>query len=134
MLSEDAFLAAGLALYAGEGAKRDGEVKFANTDPAMVRFFCAWLRRFFEIDEARLRIHVYLHDGLDLDGAEGFWSELTGVPRSQFRAPYRAVADPTLRRTKHLQGCVYVRYSCSMTHRRIMGLVRALLTLDDIPG
>ena len=32
-LSDDAFLAAGIALYAGEGAKTDGNVKFANTDP-----------------------------------------------------------------------------------------------------
>jgi hypothetical protein len=42
-LSEEAFLAAGVALYAGEGAKTDGNVVFANTDPRMVVFFCAWL-------------------------------------------------------------------------------------------
>jgi transcriptional regulator with XRE-family HTH domain len=71
-LSDDAFLAAGAALYAGEGAKRDHEVIFANTDPAMVAFFCRWLRHFFEIDEARLRVQVYLHEGLDLDAAEAF--------------------------------------------------------------
>jgi hypothetical protein len=43
-LSDAAFLAAGAALYAGEGTKRDGAVRFANSDPTMVRFFCAWLR------------------------------------------------------------------------------------------
>jgi hypothetical protein len=133
-LSDEAFLAAGTALYAGEGAKRDGCVKFANTDPQMVRFFCAWLRRFFEIDEARLRVCVYLHQGLDLEAAEQFWSAVTGVPRSQFRSPYRAVADPTIRRNKREHGCGYVRYSCSETHRRIMGLMRALLLSTAIPG
>ena len=107
---------------------------FANTDPAMVAFFCAWLRRFFDIDESRLRVRVYLHEGLDLDAAERFWSEVTGVPRTQFRAPYRAKADPTIRLTKHEHGCVYVRYSCSRTHREIMGLVRALLSSSAIPG
>jgi hypothetical protein len=45
-------------LYAGEGSKTDGDVRFANTDPAMMRFFCAWLRHFFVIDEARLRVRV----------------------------------------------------------------------------
>ena len=60
-LSEDAFLAAGVALYAGEGAKRDRTVVFANSDPAMVRFFCIWLRRYFVVDESRLRARVYLH-------------------------------------------------------------------------
>lgn len=33
VLTDDAFLAAGVALYAGEGSKGDGAVKFANTDP-----------------------------------------------------------------------------------------------------
>jgi hypothetical protein len=134
VLSDDAFLAAGIALYAGEGAKRDREVKFANTDPGMVRFFCAWLRRFFEIDEGRLRVRVYLHEGLDLDAAQQFWSGVTGVPLTQFRRGYRAVADPTIRTNKHEHGCVYVRYSCTETHRRIMGLVRALLSWGAIPG
>ena len=40
-MSEKAFLAAGAALYAGEGSKADHSVCFANTDVAMVRFFCA---------------------------------------------------------------------------------------------
>ena len=133
-LGEQAFLAAGVALYAGEGAKTDGMVNFANTDAGMVAFFCAWLRRFFVIDESRLRVTVYLHEGLDLDAAERHWSELTGIPRRQFRAPYRAVADPTIRRTKHEFGCVYVRYSCSTTHRSIMGLIRALLSSQALSG
>lgn len=133
-LSDDAFLAAGVALYAGEGSKADKQVCFANTDPGMVRFFCAWLRRFFEIDERRLRVRVYLHEGLDLEAAHRYWSELIGVPLDQFRAGYRAAADPTIRRNEHEYGCVYVRYSSKETHRRIMGLVRALLSSDAIPG
>jgi hypothetical protein len=133
-LSDEAFLAAGVALYAGEGSKTDGAVRFANTDPKMVRFFCAWLRNFFVPDESRLRVRVYLHDGLDIVSAERYWSEVTGVPLDQFHKPYRAKADPTIRRNKHEHGCVYVDYSCSTTHRRVMGLVRALLSCDAIPG
>ncbi|HYJ71182.1 MAG TPA: hypothetical protein VE265_01760 [Actinomycetota bacterium] len=87
-LSEREFLVAGVALYAGEGAKRDGAVKFANTDPRMIAFYCAWLRRFFEIDEARLRVRLYLHEGLDLAASIAFWSALTSIPPSQFLKPY----------------------------------------------
>jgi len=133
-LSEQAFLAAGAALYAGEGSKGDGKVLLANTDPEIVRFFCAWLRRFFVVDERRLRVKVYLHQGLDLDAAERFWSHLTGIPRCQFRAPYRAVPDPSIRNAKHETGCVSVYYCSSRCHRTIMGLVRALLSSDAIPG
>ncbi len=83
-LSEREFLVTGLALYAGGGSTRDGAVLFANTDPSIIRLFCAWLRRFFEVDESRLRVRVYSHQGLDLEAAEAFWSDLTCVPREQF--------------------------------------------------
>src|SRR6266511_4730293 len=134
ILGEEAFFVAGLALYAGEGGKTDGLVRFANSDPEMVRFFCAWLRRFFNIDESRLRCSVYLHQGLDLDAAEAFWSGVAGIPRSHFGKPYRAVPDPSIRRNKHEHGCFYVNYSCSSTHRGIMGLVRALLSSSSYSG
>jgi hypothetical protein len=120
-LSEREFLVAGVALYAGEGSKRDGSVIFANSDWRMVAFYCSWLRRFFPIDESRLRVRLYLHEGLDLAAATAFWSEVTGIPESQFGKPYRAVADPTIRHTKHVHGCVSIGYSCSATHRSIMG-------------
>lgn len=126
-LSEQAFLAAGVALYAGEGAKRDGTVQFANGDARMVAYFCAWLRHFFEVDESRLTVRVYLHDGLDLDAAQRFWSDRTGIPVSQFHKSYRAIPDATIRTTKHEYGCAYVFYCCSKTHRAIMGLIDALL-------
>ena len=134
VLSDEAFLAAGVALYAGEVAKRESHVLFANTDVAMVSFFCAWLRHFFSIDEERLRVRVYLHESLDLDAVEAFWARATGVPRHQFRAPYRAKPDLSIRLAKHEHGCVYVGYSCSHTHREIMGLIRALLSSSALPG
>ena len=133
-LSEEAFFVAGVALYAGEGGKTDGSVRFPNSDPEMVRFFCAWLRRFFTVDESRLRCRVYLHEGLDLEATEAFWSELTGIPPTQFGKAYRAVLDPSIRRNKHERGCFYLNYSCSRTHREIMGLVRALLSSSCYSG
>ena len=133
-LSEREFLVAGAALYAGEGAKRDGALRFANSDPRMVAFFCSWLRHFFEIDESRLRVRIYLHQGLDLAAATAYWSELTAIPPSQFGAPYRAVPDASIRHAKHVHGCATVSYSCSLTHRSIMGLVGALLSDAAVPG
>ena len=92
------------------------------------------LRRFFEIDESRLRANLYLHQGLDLAAAIAFWSALTRIPPAQFVKPYRAVPDPSIRHAKHVHGCVTVSYSCSTTHRSVMGLVSALLSNGAIPG
>ena len=87
-LSAREFLVAGAALYAGEGAKRDGAVKFANSDPRMIAFYCAWLRRFFEIDETRLRLRLYLHEGA---GSRRLDRLLVGVDRDPAVAVPEAV-------------------------------------------
>lgn len=133
-MSDREFLIVGAALYAGEGFKRDGQAGMANTDPRLLALFVTWLRRHFEVDEVRLRVRLYLHEGLDLEAAEHFWSELLRIPRSQFRTPYRAVPDSTIRSTRHPLGCPGVTYNCSSTHRRVMGLVRALSSTDALPG
>ena len=133
-LSEREFLVAGTALYAGEGSKTGGTVSLANNDPRMIAFFCAWLRHFFAVDESRLRLRLYLHEGLDLGEAEQFWSRLTGIPTDRFRRPYRAVADLSIRTSKHPLGCPSVFYSCSKTHRTVMGLMHALLASSVLSG
>lgn len=106
-------LIAGIALYAGEGSKRRGEVSFANSDPRMIATFLAFLRTHFVIDESRLRVHLYLHEGLDLDAAVAFWSRVTGISWTQFQKPYRAKPDPSIRTSKHPMGCPSVRYCCT---------------------
>ena len=133
-LDEQAFLAAGAALYAGEGSKTDKAVIFVNSDGAMVAFFCAWFRHFFAVDEARLRCSLYLHEGLDLAAAVRYWSVLTGVPPEQFTKPYRAEPDATIRHNKHEYGCIRVSYACKATHREVMGLVRALISFRAYSG
>lgn len=126
-LGDDELLVLGLALYAGEGGKTDGPVRFTNTDPRLVVAFLTWFRRFFEPDEARLRVRLYLHADLDLGAATGYWSEVTRIPVTQFTRPHRAAPDPAIRRAKHPMGCATVSYSCTQVHREVMGLMDALL-------
>lgn len=132
--SERDLLVFGLGLYAGEGSKTGSTVSMANTNPVLLRVFVAWLRRHFEVDETRLRVKLYLHEGLDLDEAERFWSAVTDIPPQQFRAPYRAVADPTRPTAKHVHGCATVGYSCAATHRRVMAMITAVASPFDLPG
>ena len=125
-LSEREFLMFGLGLYAGEGSKTNGTVSMANTNPRLLRIFVTWLRRNFDVDESRLRAKLYLHEGLDVLGATEHWSDVTSIPVRQFRASYRAAADPTRRGSKHVHGCATVMYSCSTTHRRVMAMIEAI--------
>ena len=133
-LSDREFLVAGAMLYLGEGFKRDGLVGLANTDQTVLAMFVTWLRRYFDVDETRLRLRLYLHEGLDIDTARTHWSQLLSIPLSQFTKPFRAVADPTIRRSKHVLGCPAITYADSLTHRRGIGLIRAVTSTFAIPG
>ena len=133
-LSDREFLILGLALYAGEGSKTCGDVMFANSDPRMILAFVTWLRHFFDVDETRLRMRLYLHADLDLGAAIAFWSELTRIPPSQFHKPYRAAGDAMLRRTRHVHGCPAVAYRCTSTHRRVIGMIEAVLSTSAFRG
>lgn len=123
-----------LALYAGEGSKRDGKVVFANSDATLVAIFVTWLRRQFEIDESRLRVRLYLHADLDLDAAIDFWNQVTGIPGAQFGKPYRAVVDETMRANRHIYGCASVVYSDSLIHRRVMAMIATVSSRLANPG
>jgi hypothetical protein len=123
-----------LGLYAGEGSKSGQEVSMANTNPLYLKVFVTWLRRTFDIDESRLRAVLYLHEGLDLDAASQYWSDLLEIPRHQFGKPYRAVADPSIRTAKHVNGCATARYSCALTARRVMAMIVAVSSAIASPG
>lgn len=124
----------GLALYAGEGAKTGTALRFANTDPNLIRLFRWWLRRCFAVDESRLRIALYLHTDLDLEVAIAFWADATGIPTAQFTKPYRAVADASRRKAKHPMGCPSVRYADAALFRRVQAGMNALHYDGSFPG
>jgi transcriptional regulator with XRE-family HTH domain len=123
-----------LALYAGEGSKTEGAVKFANTSPTLSRVFITWLRQEFDVDETRLRVTLYLHSDLDLATANEFWSSALSVPVVQFPKPYRAPSDATIRNNRHIYGCATIGYSCRLTHRRVMAMIEAVTSPFALPG
>lgn len=130
-LTEREFLLAGLGLYAGDGVKGDTQVAFANSNPRLIEFFCFWFRTFFDPEESRLRIRLYLHEDLPLEPAEAYWSTLVGVPRTQFHKTYRARADRTIRTNRHEYGCCHVIY-CSCTKiREIKGLMEGMMLVPS---
>ncbi len=123
-----------LALYAGEGAKRDGSVIFANSDPALVRVFLRYLRSEFAVEEDKLRVRLYLHADLDLETAVSFWSDVTAIRREQFTKAYRAEPDATLRHNRHVHGCVGVVVHSRSLHRRVMARIEAVTWRLSNPG
>ena len=127
-------IVAGVALYAGEGGKTGNEVVFVNSDPRMVQLFVLWLRTLFSIDESRLKCRLYLHEGLDLEAATRFWSDALSIDVRNFTTPHRPPANPSIRKSKHVHGCLTVRYADAPTKRKILGLCDALLSSGCLSG
>ena len=122
-----------LGLYHGEGAKTDRSLRLANTSPQILVAFVTWLRRTFDLDEQRLRVRVYLHEGRDLEVAEHFWSEYLSIPRSQFQRAQRVEAR-RMGAGKHPFGCATVIYSDASIHRRVMASIAAISSAIANPG
>ena len=102
---------AGTMLYLAEGAKRSKVVDFTNSDPRLITVFLAFLRRVCGISELRLRAHLYAYADQDVECLHGFWSERTGIPRSQFIKPYVRQLTPNVSHRKMSVGLLHVRYS-----------------------
>jgi len=74
---------AGCMLYWAEGAKSRNQVKFANSDIAMVRLFRDFLIDCMAIDveSVSLRLNVYTNNGLAIGEIEGHWLTRLDLPR-----------------------------------------------------
>lgn len=122
----DKFIA-GIAMYFAEGAKADGSVSFSNSDPRAIKFIVEWLRKICRIDDAKLRVSLYLHDNLNEKEAKIFWSKLTKIPLNQFRKNYIVKNNPhRLRKVKHIYGVSRITISNIDLHRKIMGWIEGV--------
>ena len=79
--------ALGCSLYWAEGYKNANSVEFCNTDKAMMRFFIGFLRKYFEIrnDEISIHLKFYSGNGITFDDAKLDWLNVLGLEESSLR-------------------------------------------------
>jgi hypothetical protein len=78
---------AGCMLYWAEGSKNRNSVQFVNSDPAMVRFFVAFLRTYYRVADESFRVDCNLFaDHVQRQREiEQFWLDTLGLPASCLR-------------------------------------------------
>jgi hypothetical protein len=95
-LTKRDILIAGFFLFWGEGSKgRTRAVVLTNTDPAMLRFFIAWLKT-FDIDIKKLRCALHLYSDMSTEQEIRWWSSELGIPPNQFRTYTKASAQANI--------------------------------------
>lgn len=75
----------GAALYWGEGSKtKRGTVDFTNADPRSIQVMMRYFKEVCNVHNNKFHGHVTLHPHLDAGKAERYWSNISGIPRTQF--------------------------------------------------
>lgn len=113
-------------IYWCEGAKgADNMLKFANSDPTLVKFFLVMLDKGFNIRSDKFRAMIHLHDYHNEKKQIDFWSKLTGIPPRQFYKSYRK-PHTGIRQRANYQGCITINYYDKLIAREVFGLLAAL--------
>jgi len=68
----------------GKGGKR---IEVVNSNSEIIKIFLTFLKKFFKIDESRLRGRIEVHAKNEVKKAELFWSRIARIPRKQFNKP-----------------------------------------------
>ena len=92
----------GFMLYWGEGDKtKKYFVAVTNTNAKILKYFVTWIRKYFEIEEHRLKCRLYIWKFLDETKAKKFWSKELNIPISQFTKSYISKSKPKIRKKRH---------------------------------
>ena len=79
----------GIALYWGEGGKTQRTVRFANSDPDLIKMMMLFFRKICGVPETKFRGHIHIHQHLDHKLAESYWSDISGIPKTKLYKTYR---------------------------------------------
>lgn len=119
----------GVVAYWCEGSKAkpwapSESVSFINSDPRLIRLFLRWLEQ-LGYSHSDLSCNISIHETADLEGAAGYWQDVTGISREQFGRPTlkRHRAKTNRRNTgEDYVGCFIIRVRRStQLNRRIAG-------------
>jgi hypothetical protein len=135
-LTDREIIVAGAIAYWCEGAKSkpyriDEQVRFVNSDPALIRFFLSFLDK-SGVSRDRLRYCVSIHESADLEAATRYWARVTAAGPHQFTRPVIKHHIPRTSRpddNADYHGCLRVSVTKSSgLYREISGWSHGVMT------
>ena len=96
-------------LFWCEGSKRLSDLRFTNSDPAMIAIFLKFFRSTFILNEKLFRCSLHLHSYHNEQKQLDYWSKITHIPKSQFIKVYQKPRGGK-RIHEGYQGCLSVYY------------------------
>lgn len=96
-LSDEVLGLAFAMLYLGEGAK-NGTTSIASSDPKILKFVLAVLKRNYHITADMVRCELHLRADQSSEASKRYWSEVLGIPIQKFGGVFydqRTAGHPT---------------------------------------
>jgi len=109
-------------LYMGEGTKKKVETSMGNSDPLILKFFLAALKRIYDFDLKKIKCQLSLRADQNPEEMKRFWSKKLGVPINNFgyvNLDKRTIGSKTYPSYK---GVCYVRCGNVAIQRKLMYL------------
>lgn len=121
----------GLALYWGEGFKKDSLVGLATSDPIAARFFIRWLKICFHVEGERLIVRVSVNSDYmkRISLIKKYWSTVLEIKESQFSKPFyqKAKWKKEYENKQDYHGIIRIRVRRSIDIlREIKGAIEAI--------
>lgn len=85
-LSARDVLLIGLALYWGEGMKKEGRARIVNSDPHIIKFILHWFQSIWGIPKERFTLNILINEAHKdrIKEVQDYWSKLVDIPHNQF--------------------------------------------------
>lgn len=130
-LSDQAFKLFGAALYWGEGSKGN-QLYVTNADPRLILFMARWIEKVFNISRKKLRARLNIYPQQNEDDLKGFWSDLTGIPLTNFGKSYVKPFSTGYKKNNLYYGTMRIEVpkSGNLVHQ-IYGWTQAVLEHED---
>ncbi len=85
-LSKRDLLLIGAGLYWGEGMKKEGRARVANSDPTIIKFMVNWFQILWGIQKEQFTLQILINKihKKRVKEVERYWSNLLGISPTQF--------------------------------------------------
>lgn len=126
-ISDEIFKFFGVGLYWAEGSKGNS-IQITNSDPHFILFMVKWLEKIFNIKPENLKVSLNIYKQQDETKIRKFWSDLTGIPESNFGKSYVKPFSSGFKANNLYYGTarIYVPKSADIKYQ-MLGWLEALL-------
>lgn len=111
----------GISLYWAEGSKADEKISLSNSDHLMIKCYMRWLRETCNVPEKKMRVHLHIHSLHSRKNVEKYWSQITGIPLSQFIKTYIKETSLGHRKNKLYNGTCTIKVHDVTLYRKMIG-------------